>query len=239
MRGARNLHYRVALVASLFIGISATTGLLWAYAPYLYWQPGYMEKRAGSPALASDTPLLHPGELIARLSRANDEQFSGPVSAVSLRSEAGRPVYEVSFATSKSRLLVDASSGTPLGPLSKEFALQMARQYVDDGVEVDTAERVAPWEDRKGKRYESVWIVRFADDGATEVVFDELSGHLAEHSDNVRRFHFGVMKLHQFNFFGTHKVLSAVSGVPLLILLFSGLVLGWKRLRPRKRSAGP
>lgn len=41
----------------------------------------------------------------------------------------------------------------------------------------------------------------------------------------MRRFHFLIMDLHQLNFFGFKKVLTIIPGLPLLIAIFTGMIM--------------
>lgn len=233
MTSARIFHYRIALASGAFIAVSAVTGLLWAYAPHLYWQPRYKEKKAGGAQVfvmsevQTDTSALR--HIVS--SRAGSERIKG----MALKYEIDRPYFDIRVDGAPGRLLVDAKSGEVVSPLSRDLAIAFARQYVQGPPGEAEAQLVSDWEDRKHATHPSVWLVRFSDDRNTEIVLDPASGEILEDSDSVRRFHFWVMRLHQFSFFGTHKTLTAMSGVPLLALLVTGVVLGWKRLRVSAR----
>lgn len=233
MIGSRLLHYRVALWSSLFIAVSAVTGLLWAYAPHLYWQEGYKEKKSTLPAPPLKDAALSPVELIAKLQAAGTGY--GEVISLTLKADAGRLVYQGATKNPKGKFLVDAQSGDILSPLTSEYALRVARQYVANDPPLAAIKQESNWEDRKHTLYPSVWIASFSDDRKTEIVIDASSGEIIEDSDTVRRFHFWVMTLHQFSFFGTHKTLTAISGIPLLVLLVTGMILAFQRLRLKRR----
>lgn len=227
---SRLIHYRIALLFSVFILITTITGLLWAYAPYLYWKDGYKTKK-----VALSAPVL-PGKLFGFDQLASLADFPAKnFQAIELRAEAGLWVFEVK--DGKQSWLLDAVTGRSISPLSEENARLIGNQYLPAGTSFISAELISNWVDRKDLKFGSAWLLRAGDSAKTEIVLDANSGAILEDSDTIRRFHFWVMKLHQFKFLGTHKELTAVSGVPLLVLLLSGLILGWKRWKAQSRGS--
>lgn len=229
MPTSRTIHYYIALWSAVFISISAITGLLWAYAPYLYWQSGYKEKKRKIYEVNVTFDKLPLSEIAKRYSNP-----SSPLKEVLLTSKTGREVYILTFIDQK-KVLIDATTGEELSPLSEPFAKAIAEEYSKEG-RIVKAVLDNNWEDRKGTFHKPAWILSFDDPQKTEIVLDAANGEVLEDSDEIRRFHFWVMKLHQFNFFGTHKVLTALSGVPLLVLIITGSVLSLKRLRYTRRK---
>jgi hypothetical protein len=76
--------------------------------------------------------------------------------------------------------------------------------------------------------------VRFKQPRNPEIVIHRDSGVILADEDTGRRIHFFVTQLHQYNYFGFKKTLTALAGVPLLLLVPTGLVM-W--LRPKLRRA--
>lgn len=229
---ARNIHIIFATWALPSLTVCAVTGLLWAYAPYLYWQPGYKEKKRSVSAPALAEAQLSFTDAVAR---ASSETGAAPAE-ISLRSEAGMLLYKIAFPKPPKTILIDARSGELLSPISSEFARTIASQYIRSPTSPSTVTFIDTWTDRKGVVFDSVAAVRFDDPAETEIVVDRASGEIIEDSDRVRRFHFWVMALHQLSFFGTKKELTVLNGVPLLVLIATGLVMLRKRSRLRKRS---
>lgn len=238
---ARTVHYSVSLWFSLFILTSAVTGLLWAYAPYLYWQAGYKEKKSESMVTAAKAVKLSEASLqadeVLRIVATRENNGDSEVASLLLKSEAGILLY-LARTHDKRTILIDAKSGAVLSPLNRELGARFAAQYVLDGAALQEIKNLSPWIDRKGAKFPSAWEVRFADPRKTHITINAESGEILEDSDVVRRFHFWIMKLHQFNYFGTHKILSAVSGVPLLFLIVTGLALAFRRLFFKRKGAG-
>ena len=75
--------------------------------------------------------------------------------------------------------------------------------------------------------------MRFRQAGHPEIVIHRDSGVILADEDSARRFHFLVTQLHQYNYFGFKKTLTAIAGVPLLLLIGTGFVM-W--LRPKLRA---
>lgn len=79
---------------------------------------------------------------------------------------------------------------------------------------------------------------------STESLHRDTGAILAD-EDTGLRIHTFVTHLHQLNYFGFKKTLTAAAGLPLLLLVFTGLVM-WARPRLRRarharfeRTRGP
>ena len=85
----RKIHRTLGLVFAPFLATSAITGLLWAYAPYLYLKAD-PAKKAVSPVIDENRAYVPVADAIrAAKSLAGEGRLSG----VSLRVESGRVVY--------------------------------------------------------------------------------------------------------------------------------------------------
>ena len=82
----RRFHRWLGLGSVVVVLLATITGLLWAYAPYLYWEDGYMERKHSAPPVAFEEIRLTHQDAI-RIAR---ESIGGEavVSAVNLGSEA-------------------------------------------------------------------------------------------------------------------------------------------------------
>lgn len=235
-RIVRLTHRWLGMGALGFLLLSVVTGLLWADAKFLYWDEHYKEKvrpLVGLPLESAKVPLDR--ALLAAKGAVGGQAL---VEQVLLRSDFGRLFYEVKLRVEgvQTVLLVDAMTGEQISPISPDLAPTIAAQYVKApaavaGVEV---ERYTP---RKKKRAQDALRVRFDDANATEIVLDRQTGDILEDEGRWRRVHFAVMQLHQLNFFGFEKTLLNISGVPILLMSLSGLLL-WGFHRARARRAG-
>ena len=157
----RKLHRKIGIFFAPFLAVSAVTGLLWAYAPYLYLKND-ASKKIQSPAIDEKRSYLP----IANVIEAAQAKGAARISSITLKAQSGRLVYIV-YGSSKQgqkELWVDAESGA---------------------VEVPARTR-------------------------------------------AQEFHSWIMKMHRFEYFGTKKELTAFSGVGLLLMIGTGLVL-WRK----------
>ena len=224
----RRFHRWLGLGSTIVLLLALTTGLLWAYAPYLYWESGYLEKKHPSPP--ADYGQVAPIETVLPIIR----ERIGPeatLDTLTLRTEAGTALYEAGGPGVS--LLLDAHTQAVLSPLTPEFAERIARQYVAGEPPLESVTLLESYLHRSGKRYPSVYQVRFRAPKTPEIFIASDSGKILEEQDEVRRFHFWVMRLHQLNFFGFRKTLTIIPGTALLLMLVSGL---WISRRKRSKA---
>ena len=230
----RRFHRWFGVGSAIVVVLAPVTGLLWAYAPYLYWESGYLERK--HPAAIADygSVTLTPQDAM-RLVRA---QLGGDakISAVTLRSELGSPIYEV--AGENLAALVDARSGAVMSPLAPDVATRIAAQYVRGTPPLASTTLLEQFLHRSGKIHRAVYQVRFDAPGNPEIFISARNGAIIEEQDAARRFHFWIMRLHQLNFFGFKKTLTIIPGGAIVILVASGLVLS-RRAKARASLAKP
>jgi uncharacterized iron-regulated membrane protein len=224
-------HRRIAITAVVLLALTAVTGILWAYAPHLYFQDGYLKKKTKfqGPAL-SRAKISQKDALEAAVAVFNTEKG---LETVSLRAEAAHLVYEVIRKDGKEQqsVLIDAISGDVLSPISDKFAVEIAAQYVAGNPPVKGAEALDEYKHRSGKKIKMVYRVAFTAPGNPEIFIDRNSGTIVEESDRSRVFHFWVMKLHQLQFFGVKKEFTIIPGLALIFLIITGTVMWVRRYR--------
>lgn len=229
---ARRIHRACGLVFACSLGITAITGLLWAYAPHLYWEGGYLEKKAPdtSPEIGDGVVTISRALAVARRQLGQVH-----ITSVELRGDFGRLVYEVQGGGGPGArlLLIDAVTGELLSPLTEQRAVTIARQYVRGNPEVESVSLLPGFTPRTGGNGRPAYAVRFRREGSPEIILDRDSGRILEEADRARRFHFLVMRLHQLSFLGFKKTLTAIPGVSLVTMVATGLVLWWVRRTPR------
>jgi uncharacterized iron-regulated membrane protein len=231
---SRRIHRLIALASAIVLVSSAVTGLLWAYSPYLFLDDGYMRKKAPIVGPRATEAVVTAQETMAAARQAG---YRGQIQIVTLRSDFGRLLWEVQMRTGEDAqtFLMDAISGERLSPLSPEQAAVIAGQYVRGAPPVEQVlfeERFIGRSDRA--RPVPAYRVSFKQAKHPEIVIHRDTGVILADEDTGRRIHFFITNLHQLNYFGFKKTLTAVAGVPLLLLVVTGLFM-W--IRPRLRRA--
>lgn len=219
-----------------FLTISALTGLLWAYAPYLYWAGGYKERKHPVHAISLAEAGISLQEVLEKARQRFGDDWKS--RKIMLMADGGRLVFRIDMESMKKKqsALLDAESGQWLSPLHRDLACAFARQYVAGKPAIAGADSLAGWTSRTAKTARPAWRVAFADARHTEIFLDPFSGEILEDQDDVRRFHFWIMRIHQLNFFGTRKVLTVINALPLLFLVLTGLFMRRKTWLGRKRA---
>src|SRR5438034_2494822 len=165
---------------------------------------------------------------------------SGQIQQATLRSDFGRLLWDVQLRAGgdgSQSFLMDAVTGETLSPLTAEQATVIARQYVRGNPPIEEVVAEGGFVGRAGNaRPSPAYRVRFRQARNPEIVIHRDSGVILADEDTGRRIHFFVTQLHQYNYLGFKKTLTALAGVPLLLLTTTGLVM-W--LRPRLRRARP
>lgn len=230
----RQFHRLLGVAFVLFFLNSALTGLLWAYAPLLYWEDGYMRKKSSAPSPVPQKASLTISEAVEIAQRAVGPDL--PVASVALRPDFGRLLYDVQYQRNGSTeaFLLDAITGESLSPLTEANAVKIARQYVRGRPEVESVFLLDDFVPRTGTKGIPAYRVRFRQPGSPEIFIHRDSGQILEDQDRSRRFHFLIMKLHQLNFFAFRKTLTIIPGLSLLAMIATGVVV-W--VSPRIRSS--
>jgi len=237
MRWLRQFHRWIGLGGVVFLLLVLVTGILWAYAPYLYWKDDYKKKKIEIPSPTLAQVRLSAGETLAV---AHQKFGNGVVfSSLILRTDFGRLLYEAQGKRNgqESVLILDAITGEVLSPLNESIAVTIARQYVPAEYTFVGTTHEENYVDRNGKKHGNATIVRFQEGGSTEIVISRNSGQILEDQDRIRRFHFWVMRLHMLNFLGFKKTLTIIPGVILLAMIISGLWIWIKYRKARMKQA--
>ena len=234
---SRRAHRLIAVASAVFLVSSSVTGLLWAYSPYLYLEDGYMRKKAPMVGPAPAAAVVSVQDAMAAARKAGR---SGQIQQATLRSDFGRLLWEVQLRAGgegSQSFLMDAVTGEPLSPLTAEQAALIAQQYVHGNPPVAEVVAESGFVGRSGNaRPSPAYRVRFRQARNPEIVIHRDSGMILADEDTGRRIHSFVTQLHRYSYFGFQKTLTAMAGVPLLLLVATGLVM-W--LRPKwRRPAG-
>lgn len=221
----------MAITSGIFLSVTAITGILWAYAPHLYFKDGYLKKKNNLPELPLNLAAVPVKDALKKASVFFSTEAG--IQSATLRADGGRLFFEVQRKVGKEThsVLIDAVSGEVVSPVSEKLAIALAAQYVAGSPAVKSAEAYPDYRHRNGKKFAAVYIVTFGAPGNPEILIDRNSGLIVDETDNLRTFHFWVMKLHQLQFFGTRKELTAIPGLALIFLVVTGLMIWFRRYR--------
>lgn len=217
----RRIHKYLGIAVAVLLLISAVTGFLRANYVW-YWKPGYKQHKH---PIAEDSKYIQaPGINISELEniiaqRGGDAQ----IKRIELLNLCGRLLYKVR--SDNGVLMVDAMTGELLTPISEDFAMEIATQYVSGSFPVNNITDLRDYVPFKGRNPHQVYSVNFDDNGNTEIYVDKYSGDVVEELDNQRRFAQFVVNLHDFNFLNLKRTLLCILGLSLVSLSVSGIFL--------------
>lgn len=227
----RKWHRRLGLWSAALLSVSAVTGMLWAYAPYLYWADGYKERKHPMPDISLAQAGVSFRDVIDKVGKRFGKEWQPQEIILSLDGQRLLYRLKISRLGKLRQAMLDASTGQWVDPLNRELAVVFARQYVAGKPDVTRADSLSEWAARTGKPSRPAWRVAFADSRHTEIFLDPISGEILEDQDDVRLFHFWIMRIHQLSFFGTRKELTLLNGLPLILLVLSGFIMGMRLRR--------
>ncbi|MFQ5715823.1 MAG: PepSY domain-containing protein [Nitrospinales bacterium] len=239
IRKVRKLHRRIVWSSAAFLTVATLTGLLWAYAPYLYWAGGYKQPKHPFPAPELASVRVSISDILRRKEERLDEE--AVFLEITLKSDAGLLLYRIRVRGREGgtqTVLMDAVSGAWISPLGSTDAVRFAKQYVAAASPVATAEFLEDWVPRKKTAGKPAWRVKFEDAGETEIFIDPYTGDILEDQDRIRKFHFFIMDLHQLNFFGFTKTLTIIPGALLFFMIVTGIALWFGPKRARETERG-
>ena len=185
------------------------------------------DRTAKRPAatLDADAALRAPAEVL----RAH----SAPATSLQLTTMLDRPVYRLKHADGTA--LVDAMTGEPLSPLSRELAEQLARaDYSGAGAIAGIDWVETPDVEYRGRPL-PLWRVRFADDRNTALYVSPESGEVVARRNDLWRLFDFVWMFHIMDYEEredfNHPLLIATAATALLFV-FTGLVMLVLAFRP-------
>lgn len=217
----RRIHKYLGIAVAVLLLISAVTGFLRANYVW-YWKPGYKQPEL---PIAEDSKYVQaPGISISELENIIAQRGEdAKIRRIELLNLCSRLLYKVHL--DNGVLAVDATTGELLTPISEDFAIEIATQYVSGSFPVKNITDLRDYVPYKGRNPHQVYRVSFDDNGNTEIFVDKQSGDVVEELDNRRRFAHFVVKLHDLNFLNLKRTLLCILGLSLVSLTVSGIFL--------------
>ena len=231
VRWTIRIHKWIALIVGLQVLFWMASGLVMTAIP--------IERVRGEHNIAEQTPVAI--DLSAVLPPGQAAQAAGleRVTGASLRHWLGRPVYD--FSAPDGPVMVDATTGARLSPISMEQALDAAlADYAGDV----TARAVAAFEDAtwESRRDEPTWRVTLNDEDGTRLYVSQASGQVIARRTDVWRIYDFFWMLHIMDYGDrshfNHPLVIGTTFIAL-IMTVSGVVLlfPWVNRMVRQRRA--
>jgi uncharacterized iron-regulated membrane protein len=229
------VHLVVGMIFFPFLVISTLTGFFRANYKW-FWKENYKKVKNHSINKAVTAPALHLGKLLDSLQTANKAGLA--ITEVKLRSESGHLLYDIRTHKGKP-LLIDAMTGRSLSPLSLSMAQDFAMQYVNAGMKIISAKEESAYITRKDKKEKAVYVFEFDDPLHTSIYIDKASGEIEEEVDDNLKFGFWMVKLHDYDFFGSKRFILSFAGAGLFILSLTGFYLWLRKRKMKKKIPSP
>ncbi len=112
----RKIHRTIGLFFAPFLVTSAVTGLLWAYAPYLYLKNDSIKPKVSAPAIDAKKTYV---SMVDAIQAATSMMQDGRITSIVLRPESGRLMFIVNMMSKNGmrEVWVDAEKGNAMLPV--------------------------------------------------------------------------------------------------------------------------
>lgn len=223
------IHRTLGIIIVPLILLSAATGFFRANYKW-FWEDGYKAKK-------------HASSFAAPLRTVPVEQVAGIVDSIEgggkqlthiiLRDEAGTLYYEVAV-KGGAKYLLRAGDAALVSPLDSSLAVQIAAQYVKGTPAVRSCTPLPEYKTRKEKTLRPVYKVIFDNDVNSEIYIDYRTGEIVEDIDDNRSFGMLMVKLHDYDFWSSKRVITSIVGLSVVLLGLSGIWI-YRRKKAAKR----
>ena len=225
------IHRYVGLVLLPFLVISALTGVFRANHKW-FWKEDYKKVKSTRHDYTLQTPAITLDSVLHIV--RNEVGASVGISEVRFRREAGQLLYDVRL-QAHHPLLIDAGNGKILSPISADLAVALASQYVKDDLEVANVRLDENYKSRKEHKPRPVYVVSYNDALNTQILLDKYNGEIEEEIDNNLKFGFWMVKLHDYDFWNSKRILLSIVGLGLTLVAVTGFYV-WLKVRHKKKK---
>jgi uncharacterized iron-regulated membrane protein len=223
------IHLFIGLFFFPFLLISALTGFFRANHKW-FWKEDYKKVKNFTYNHALEKPVVSVDSIFGISKAKLGEQ--AVLTEIRLRKEIGRLFYDIR-SKGNSPLLIDAATGQIVSPLTPELAIALASQYVQAGAEVKKVYADDHYKTRKEKKPRPVYVIEYADELNTQILLDKQNGEIEEEIDANLKFGFWMVKLHDYDFWNSKRVILSIAGIGLTVVGLSGFYL-WLRKKDKK-----
>ena len=219
------IHRWVGLIFLPFLLISVLTGFFRANHKW-FWKEDYKKIKSSRYANNIQSPAVSIDSAIAIVKKNYGDSVL--ISEIQLKSEIGRLFYNVKVKKGLP-VLIDASTGNQVSPLTPELAKEFAGQYVKDDLILKSIEADDAYKTRKEKKPRPVYVATYADDLHTRIYIDKNNGEIEEEVDDNLQFGFWMVKWHDYDFWNAKRIILSVVGIGLLLVALTGFYLWVKK----------
>jgi uncharacterized iron-regulated membrane protein len=225
------IHRTLGIIIVPLVLLSALTGFFRANHKW-FWEEGYKKKKHPS-AFTANVQVVPVEQVISLVDsiEGGKKQFT----QVSLRDEAGTLYYDLSVKEGK-KYLVRAEDAKLVSPLDSLLACKIAAQYVKEEPPIRSCAAVMNYITRKEKEQRAVYKVVFDNEVNSEIYIDYRTGDIVEDIDDNRWFGMLMVKLHDYDFWSSKRVITSIVGIAVVLLGLSGLLI-YRRKKRRTVAA--
>jgi uncharacterized iron-regulated membrane protein len=225
------LHLLIGVTLFPFLLISSLTGFFRANHKW-FWKENYKKVKNTAYSYVLEKPPIPLDSVFSIAERSYNEDPK--LAEIRLRREAGRLFYDVR-SKGKSPLLIDATNGEVLSPIQESLAIQLASQYVSTDATVKSAYLDENYTTRKEHKPRPVFVVEYADELHTQILLDKFNGEIEEEIDDNLKFGFWMVKLHDYDFWNSKRLILSFVGLGLTGVGLTGFYI-WLRKKNKKKK---
>jgi uncharacterized membrane protein YkoI len=220
------IHKTTAIIVVPLLIMAIITGFFKANQK-LYWEDGYKKKKHEANFTVDED--LCPIKTITKNIDSISKQ-KNKFEEISLRRENGKLFYKLS-SVAKTKYLADAISGNIISPINENLAKEFAKQYVKDNKQITSCELIKNYKGRKAREAKPTYKISFKNSVHSEIYLDADTGDIIEDIDDNRTFGIWVMRLHEYDFFDSKKIVT----IAMMFLSLSGIWI--YKIRKKKKTS--
>lgn len=223
------IHRTIGIIVVPLILLSTATGVFRANQKW-YWESGYKKKKQPSD-FSIDKELVSINSLTRKIDSISNKK--NKYEKINIKPENENVYYEL-LTTSKEKYLAEAYTGEIVSPLSGKLASDFATQYVKEKPAIKSCQLLKEYIPRKSKEIRPAYKVEFDNSVHSEIYLDYYTGEIIEDMDDNRQFGMWIVRLHDYDFFYSKRLLTTVIGISIVLLSLSGLWIYKVRLKKKR-----
>jgi len=223
------IHRTIAIIVVPLLIISTVTGFFRANQKW-YWEEGYKKKKQPS-NIVIENELFPVAKLALEIDSVS--QKKNKYQEISIQAENKTLYYKLITAT-KEKYLVEAHTGKIVSPLNTQLASAFATQYVKEKPKVKSCLFLKEYVARKGKETKPVYKIEFDNKVHSQIFLDYYTGEIIEDIDDNRQFGIWMVRLHDYDFFDSKRIIGSVVGISIILVALSGIWIYRFRLKKKK-----